>query len=109
MPNLHGAIVKHFCQSPAELEKQSADSDGHLLLWSEAKFRPVNKILLRSASSTDVVAYHIPAAASLEIQFTTRMAVSYVTKVRPAPPAQRVHIEATASCCHTICVPLAST
>lgn len=86
MPNLHGAIVKHFCQSPAELEKQSADSDGHLLLWSEAKFRPVNKILLRSASSTDVVAYHIPAAASLEIQFTTRMAVSYVTKALSSRP-----------------------
>jgi hypothetical protein len=88
---LHVAIIEHFCRAQVEQETHSAESQGFLRLWSEAKVRPLSKSLFRRVSSTDNVSYHIPAAASLEIQFATRMAVSSALKVQPV--ALALHFE----------------
>jgi hypothetical protein len=81
MSNLNAAIVEHFCRAQSEQENELVHSDGFKLLWSKAKFKPVGKVLFKSASSTANVSYHIPAAKSLEIEFATRAAVSSIIKV----------------------------
>jgi hypothetical protein len=81
IPNLQTVIVEHFCHAQADQGQES--------LWSEAKTRPLSKILFRSTANIDSVSYHMPAAACIEIQFATRMAVSSVVKVRHAAPALR--------------------
>jgi hypothetical protein len=88
IPNLHTAIVEHFCHAQADQGQKSPESEKNSL-WSEAKSRPLSKILFRSTDSIDSVSYHMPAAACIEIQFATRMAVSSVVKVRHAAPALR--------------------
>lgn len=88
IPNLQTAIVEHFCHAQADQGQESPESEKNSL-WSQAKTRPLSKILFRSTASIDSVSYHMPAAACIEIQFATRMAVSSVVKVRHAAPALR--------------------
>jgi hypothetical protein len=53
----------------------------HPQLLSQAKFKPLGKLHVTSASSGGSVSYHIPAASSIEIQLSTVAAVSSLLKV----------------------------
>lgn len=80
IPDLHGAIMGHI--GPARASREGCSEADHVSqLWSNAIVRPLSKFYFRRTDASDSISYHIPAAESIEIEFTSRMAVSAAIKV----------------------------
>ena len=77
IPDLRGAIMRHIGAS----REGCSEADNVSQLWSNASVRPLSKFYFRRTDASDRISYHIPAAASIEIQFTSRMAVAAAIKV----------------------------
>ena len=91
MPNFPSILIEHHrCLRSALPQPHiaSPENDAISRLWSDAKVRPLQKVHIKSAGSNGNVSYHIPAASSIEIEFSTRAAVSSAIKVHHASPAQ---------------------
>ncbi len=81
IPDLHGAIMRHI--GPARANREGcSEADYVSQLLSNAIVRPLSKFYFRRTDASDRISYHIPAAESIEIEFTSRMAVSAAMKVR---------------------------
>ena len=93
MPNLQNILIEHHrcvqsALAPARPNIASPATGSVSQLWSEAKVRPLYKVQFTSVGGNGNISYHIPAASSIEIEFSTRAAVSSAIKVHLASPAQ---------------------